>query len=73
MVNYYGPGIVNTDCPYYKRESRLTITCEGTYKGTENCLKFETEEKKIEFQKKHCFEDCERCVNAENVKAHSPS
>lgn len=67
MPGYWGPGIVNTDCPYYIRESEKMITCEGVEDGTLIGTRFDSEPQKIEYQRRHCFEKCERCKHAENL------
>lgn len=64
MSGYWGIGITKTVCPYYIRESEKMISCESEYEGVVACKKFTTEKAKIEYQKKHCFENCARCNQA---------
>ena len=47
--------IVNADCPYFLREYKRTITCEGLIDGSTNTIKFDQEEDKASYIKEHCF------------------
>ncbi len=51
----YYEGIADTKCPYYIRESRYSISCEGLEEGTEHVTKFATEMDKIRFQRTRCY------------------
>ena len=66
-MSYWGIGTVNTDCPFYKRESEKEITCEGAEPGTLCAKKFTSKAEKEDFQKHHCFPGCVRCHNAEKL------
>ena len=54
-------GSRNTKCPYFEKDSRLTITCEGMYKDTTVKTEFDTEGHKREFQQKYCFKYPNEC------------
>lgn len=55
----YYEGIANTKCPYYIRESKYSISCEGLEEGTEHVTKFPTAKAKKDFQKTRCYSiDC---------------
>lgn len=52
MGNFSGGG--KAICPFYIKEARLSITCEGLIAGTCAMTRFLSVEQKIEFQEKHC-------------------
>ena len=61
MSKYSSRGEASTKCPFYIRESLLSITCEGEDEWTEMAAKFKTKEEKLEWQKNRCFQfepDC---------------
>lgn len=45
-------------CPYYIREARYSITCEGALPGTWNMMRFETPELKEDHQRDFCEDFC---------------
>lgn len=52
MANYtYGS---KTICPFYLKEARKSITCEGLTEGTTNMTRFASEEEKHSFQAANC-------------------
>lgn len=51
-----GNGCVRAQCPYYNRESKLQITCEGIEHGTKLATKFPSEHAKRDYQETYCFE-----------------
>lgn len=53
-------GGAETVCPYYERESKYTITCEGVYGGTELVTRFKRAEDKSHWQERICY-DLSRC------------
>ena len=53
MIMY--KGLVETYCPYYIREAECSITCEGIVASALSCLKFDSSQKKEQFQRKSCF------------------
>lgn len=60
MANHtYG---ARTICPFYLKEARLSITCEGLSDGTVCMTRFETTEAKEDFQAMNCemynYENC---------------
>lgn len=61
MPNYSGG--VTTVCPFYQRESKYQITCEGIIYGSYTQTRFESESEKLEFMRKACasFEHALRC------------
>ena len=65
MANYTGG--VNTVCPFYQRESKYQITCEGLIRGAYTQTRFDTEEAKLEFMRRACssFSYAERCPLAQ--------
>jgi len=66
-MSYWGIGVVNTDCPFYLRESEKTITCEGVEEETMAKKEFKDRSQKEAFQKTYCFAGCKRCANAEAI------
>lgn len=61
MSKYSCKGEVAAKCPFYIRESRLSITCEGADEHAEFAAKFETQAEKLEWQQNRCFQfhpDC---------------
>ena len=66
-MSYWGIGVVNTDCPFYLRESERTVTCEGIVPETTIKVEFHTRKQKENFQKTYCFAGCSRCPNYENI------
>lgn len=67
-MGYYNTSMRYIDCPYYIRESEKEMTCQGTEEGTLTAHKFESEERKVLFQKDHCRYACERCHVAIEIK-----
>jgi len=64
MFKGKGNAITNSKCPYYIRDSRKQITCEGVIVGSETGMKFECESMKIKYQRQNCFKypnDCMIC------------
>lgn len=61
MPNYSGG--VTTVCPFYQRESKYQITCEGIICGSYTQTRFSSEAEKLEFMRKACasFEHALRC------------
>lgn len=61
MPNYSGG--VTTVCPFYQRESKYQITCEGIISGSYTQTRFSSETEKLEFMMKACasFEHALRC------------
>ena len=61
MANWKGG--VETVCPFYKRESKYMISCEGFYSGSELATRFKKAKEKEGWQKKVCFnlEMCPLC------------
>ena len=61
MPNYNGG--VTTVCPFYQRESKYQITCEGIICGSYTQTRFSSETEKLEFMRKACasFEYALRC------------
>lgn len=56
--------LVNARCPYFIRDSRKTITCEGIIGGALTQMVFETEAKKDAHIRNECirYPDCECTV-----------
>ena len=52
MPNYTGGMSI---CPFYQRESRLSIVCEGYCEEQQIGMKFRTEEEKLQWQQKYCL------------------
>lgn len=52
MPNYTGGMSI---CPFYQRESRLSIVCEGYCQEQQIGMKFRTEAEKIQWQQKYCL------------------
>lgn len=47
-------------CPFFLKESKFSICCEGIREGTEFSIKFQTEEDKKAYIRTHCNRmDCE--------------
>jgi hypothetical protein len=42
-------------CPFYERESRLSIVCEGDSESRNFGIKFRSEEDKCDWEKKYCL------------------
>ena len=49
-------GGAETVCPFYKRESKYMISCEGFYGETELVTRFKKANDKDKWQKKVCFQ-----------------
>ena len=49
-------GGAETVCPYYERESKYSITCEGVYGGTDLVTHFREAHDKKRWQQKVCFD-----------------
>ena len=66
-------GTSNVECPYYIREARLSMTCEG-FIGNEIMMRFADEKDKEAFQRQECCRYPNGCIicNA-NDKKHSGS
>ena len=54
MAHYTGG--VNSICPFYEHEARLSITCEGMCGELSGIRKFQDEGRKKAWQEKFCFE-----------------
>ena len=52
---YKGYGRQMTECPFYVRDNKYSITCEGMAADTEAVTKFEDADKKMEYQRNNCF------------------
>lgn len=52
-MKYASPGMY-AKCPFYRRESRFSVCCEGIGEGTEFSIKFQTEEDKKQYIRAHC-------------------
>ena len=52
MPNYTGGMSI---CPFYQRESRLSIVCEGYCQEQQIGMKFRTEAEKLQWQQKYCL------------------
>lgn len=61
MSKYSCKGETSTKCPFYIRESLLSITCEGEDEQAEFAAKFKTQDEKLEWQKKRCFQVTPDC------------
>ena len=48
-------------CPFYKREERQKIICEGMWKGSATHLAFDTPAKMKAYKKEYCNGDYEKC------------
>lgn len=61
MANYVGG--VTSVCPFYQRESRYMITCEGLFEGMNLQLNFDSEEHKQLYMSDACssFDYVKRC------------
>lgn len=53
MSNSTGGG--KTVCPFYLKEAKFSITCEGIILGTQMMTRFGSEEEKLNHQKCHCM------------------
>ena len=58
-MNYGGE---NIKCPFYLKESKYTITCEGLESGTELATKFPSGEAKKEYQVHNCYHGKNGCA-----------
>mgnify|MGYP005760012999 CR=1 FL=1 len=68
MANYTGGMAV---CPFYQRESRLSIICEGYCEEQQVGMKFRTEAEKRAWQREYCLRFYyPRCPLAATVLAH---
>lgn len=61
-------GYVKTKCPFYERESKFSITCEGTDESNRVSIKFNSEREKIEHQAKECYRYPNECEIAKMCK-----
>ena len=57
----YYKGTSNVKCPYYIRESRLSMTCEG-FISDEIVMRFTCEKDKETFQEKECYHYPNGCI-----------
>lgn len=48
-------GLTSSICPFYLRESQLSISCEGLTDGTRNVMKFNKLDDKHQYQRDFCF------------------
>jgi hypothetical protein len=53
LANYKGGA--TTICPYYEREAKLSISCQGVIDESQNMTKFESTEAKKKWQENVCF------------------
>lgn len=52
---------INTKCPFYVVDGKLSITCEGIIDKTKTATKFGTMEEKDEFQINYCYKYPNEC------------
>lgn len=58
-------GASNSICPYYIREYKRSITCEGLIDGEETLHRFRSVKEKCAHQRRCCFRyDYDRCPYA---------
>lgn len=66
MANHTGSA--RAICPFYVKEARLSITCEGLSEGTVCMTRFATTEEKTQYQAMNCemynYENCCRLAAA---------
>lgn len=67
-MSYYNKGMYLIDCQFYIRESAKEITCQDIEEGALSSKKFDSEERKIAYQKAHCRAGCDRCHIAKEIK-----
>ena len=65
MPNYTGGMSI---CPFYQRESRLSIVCEGYCQEQQIGMKFRTEAEKLQWQQKYCM----RCCGTTRIRRTPP-
>ena len=53
MSNYTGG--VNTVCPFYDRETRFSVSCEGIKDGSVLTMRYPSAESRKEWQECYCF------------------
>lgn len=68
MYKCYTKHDMNVKCPYFKRESRLQIACEGISTADAVALKFETQEQKKEYMERECYRFPNECKIAAVVE-----
>lgn len=53
----------NIECPFFRCDEALYITCEGAVDDTLNRLTFKNKEQRMDFEKKFCYSilSCIRC------------
>lgn len=66
-MGYDGYGQVMVQCPFYLRDNKLSIACEGILRETETLTKFKNEEEKGKFQKAQCFQYPNTCPIARHI------
>lgn len=52
MSNYSGGMAI---CPFYRREAKLSIICEGYTEKQQLGMKFENEKEKLRWQQEYCL------------------
>ena len=67
-MGYYNVHMRYINCIYYIRESEKEMTCQSAEEGILSAKKFESEAKKVEYQREHCRYNCKRCHDAEQIK-----
>lgn len=65
-MSYNGYGDIMAKCPYYIRESKYGITCEGMLEKTECMNKFKTEGEKQRYLRQQCSEYPNTCKIAKH-------
>ena len=70
----YYKGTSNVKCPYYIREARLSMTCEGFF-SDEVVFRFNNEKEKETYQEENCFmypSGCLICSQNDKKYAEKP-
>lgn len=58
-------------CPYFITEGVYTITCDGILDGTQNLVRFETQEQRLAYIRENCSTfNYGQCPIAKNIAAN---
>lgn len=54
-VKYWSAAETDAKCPFFLRDSKRSITCEGVAPGTEMMSRFPSVTDKVAYMRGHCF------------------
>lgn len=60
-VKYWSAAETDAKCPFFLRDSKQSITCEGIICGTEMMFRFDGAADKVVYMQENCFRFDSRC------------